>query len=128
MREIYEADINSKNIIEKLLRKNIDELKETYEEKILKLNKKLEEKGKEVNEKNNIINKMNYKKIKSLNINEEYKKLSSSTNNDDILKINDEISKVRFDKEIKNDLSLENSISLSLLKEYNEENEKKEKN
>ena len=42
MREIYEADINSKNIIEKLLRKNIDELKETYEEKILKLNKKLE--------------------------------------------------------------------------------------
>ena len=127
MREIYEADINSKNIIEKLLRKNIDELKETYEQKILKLNKKLEEKGKEINEKNTIINKMNYKKIKSLNINEECKKLSSSTNNDDILKINDEISKVRFDKEIKNDLSLENSISLSLLKEYNEENEKKEK-
>ena len=133
MKEMYEADINSKNIIEKLLRKNIDEqkknldeIKGSYEDKILKLNKKLEEKGKEINDKNNLINKMNYRKIKSLNTIEENKRLSSSTNNDDILKINDEISKVRFDKEIKNDLSLENSISLSLLKENCEENDKKD--
>ena len=126
MKGMYEADINSKNIIEKLLRKNIEEMKESYEQKISKLNKKLEEKGKEINEKNNLINKMNIKKIKSLNNNEEYKRLSSSTNNDDILKINDEISKVRYDKEIKNDFSLENSINLSLLKENNDENDKKD--
>ena len=126
MKGMYEADINSKNIIEKLLRKNIEEMKESYEQKISKLNKKLEEKGKEINEKNNLINKMNIKKIKSLNNNEEYKRLSSSTNNDDILKINDEISKVRYDKEIKNDFSLENSINLSLLKENYDENDKKD--
>ena len=126
MKGMYEADINSKNIIEKLLRKNIEEMKESYEQKISKLNKKLEEKGKEINEKNNLINKMNIKKIKSLNNIEEYKRLSSSTNNDDILKINDEISKVRYDKEIKNDFSLENSINLSLLKENNDENDKKD--
>ena len=126
MRGAYEADINSKNIIEKLLRKNLEDMKESYEQKISKLNKKLEEKGKEINDKNNLINKLNIKKLKSLNNNEENKIFSSSTNNDDILKINDEISKVRYDKEIKNDFSLENSISLSLLKENNEENDKKD--
>ena len=120
LKEIYDADIESRNIIEKLLNKKYNEMKESYEQKISKLNKKLEEK--ETNEKN----KNNLKKIKSLNFNDDL--LSSSTNKDDILKINDEISKVRFDKEIKNDLSLENSISLSLIKENNEDNELKTKN
>ena len=119
---IYDADIESKNIIEKLLRKNIDEMKATYEQKIIKLNKKLEEKGKEIIEKSNIISKMNYKKIKSINLNDESKRLSSSTNNDDILKINEELSKVRY----KNDFSLENSITLSLLKEEVNEKNKNE--
>ena len=122
LKEIYDADIESRNIIEKLLNKKYNEMKESYEQKISKLNKKLEEK--ETNEKN-FGNKNNYKKIKSLNFNDDL--LSSSTNKDDILKINDEISKVRFDKEIRNDLSLENSISLSLIKENNEDNEIKTK-
>ena len=130
LKELYEADINSKNIIEKLLKKNIDDIKESYELKINKLNKKLEEKEKEIMEKNNLINKMNYKKLKSLNTNEDkdIKRLSYSTYNDDILKINDELSKVRFGKENKNDLSLENSISLSLFKEKNEEKDNNEEN
>ena len=123
LKEIYDADIESRNIIEKLLNKKYNEMKESYEQKISKLNKKLEEK--EANEKN-FGNKNNYKKIKNLNFNEDL--LSSSTNKDDILKINDEISKVKFDKEIRNDLSLENSISLSLIKENKEENELKIKN
>ena len=123
LKEIYDADIESRNIIEKLLNKKYNEMKESYEQKISKLNKKLEEK--ETNEKN-FENKNNYKKIKNLNFNEDL--LSSSTNKDDILKINDEISKVKFDKEIRNDLSLENSISLSLIKENKEENELKIKN
>ena len=122
IKELYDADINSKTVIEKLLRKNIEDMRETYEQKIVKLNKKLEEKNKEVTEKNNIINKINNKIIKNLNINEENKRISSKE--DDILKINDELSKVN--KEIKNDLSLENSISLSLFKDNNEENDKKE--
>ena len=122
MKGVYEADINSKNLIEKLLRKNLEDMKETYEQKIMKLNKKLEEKGKEISDKN--LNKLSSKKIK--NIIEDSKIISSSTNNDDVLKINEELSKVRFDKEIRNDLSLENSISLSLFKENMEENDKKE--
>ena len=122
MKGVYEADINSKNLIEKLLRKNLEDMKESYEQKIMKLNKKLEEKGKEISDKN--INKISSKKIK--NLIEDSKIISSSTNNDDVLKINEELSKVRFDKEIRNDLSLENSISLSLFKENTEENDKKE--
>ena len=114
IKELYDADISSKNVIEKLLRKNLEDMKESYEQKILKMNKKLEEKTKEITEKNNIINKLNNIKIKKI----------TSLKEDDVLKINDELSKVN--KEIKNDLSLENSISLSLFKENNDENDKKE--
>ena len=43
MRNIYEADLSSKTLIENLLQKNLEEQKIYYEEKISKLNKKLEE-------------------------------------------------------------------------------------
>ena len=47
MKNVYEADLNSKTLIENLLQKNLDEQKIYYEEKIFKLNKKLEEINKE---------------------------------------------------------------------------------
>ena len=47
MRNVYEADINSKTLIENLLQKNLEEQKIYYEDKISKLNKKLEENNKE---------------------------------------------------------------------------------
>ena len=47
MKNVYEADLNSKTLIENLLQKNLEEQKVYYEEKISKLNKKLEEINKE---------------------------------------------------------------------------------
>ena len=47
MKNIYEADLSSKTLIENLLQKNLEEQKIYYEDKISKLNKKIEEINKE---------------------------------------------------------------------------------
>ena len=46
---MYDSNIESKNLIENLLKKSLEENKVTYEQKIAKLKKKLEEKDKEIN-------------------------------------------------------------------------------
>ena len=80
LKNIYESDIESKNIIEKLLKKNIEEMKILYEQKIIKYKKKYEEKEKELSEERkklieeemNIINKIkndneeNIKKLRNI--------------------------------------------------------------
>ena len=50
LKNIYDSDIESRNLIEKLLKQNLEENKATYEAKIMKYKKKYEEKEKEVNE------------------------------------------------------------------------------
>ena len=46
---MFDSNIESKNLIENLLKKNNEEIKKAYEQKILKLKRKLEEKEKEIN-------------------------------------------------------------------------------
>ena len=50
LKSIYESDIESRNLIEKLLKQNLEENKISYEQKISKYKKKYEEKEKEMNE------------------------------------------------------------------------------
>ena len=50
LKSIYESDIESRNLIEKLLKQNLEENKISYEQKILKYKKKYEEKEKEIDE------------------------------------------------------------------------------
>ena len=80
LKSIYESDIESRNLIEKLLKQNLEENKTSYEQKILKYKKKYEEKGKEISvikkkfeeEEMNILNKIktdneeNIKKLKNI--------------------------------------------------------------
>ena len=94
LKNVYNSDIESKCLIEKLLKKNIEEMKMSYEQKINKLNKKITEKEKEV-----------------LLLKDKFDK---------------DISKVKTDLNCKSDLSLENSISLSLLKETEDKDFKKQ--
>ena len=47
LKNVYEADLNSKTLIENLLQKSLEDQKNYYEDKISKLNKKLEEINKE---------------------------------------------------------------------------------
>ena len=49
LKGMFDSNIESKNLIENLLKKNNEEIKRTYEHKITKLKKKLEEKEKEIN-------------------------------------------------------------------------------
>ena len=48
VKNIYDSDIESRNLIENLLKKNLEENKATYEQKIMKYKKKYEEKEKEI--------------------------------------------------------------------------------
>ena len=50
LKSIYESDIESRNLIEKLLKQNLEENKISYEQKISKYKKKYEEKEKEIGE------------------------------------------------------------------------------
>ena len=50
LKNIYDSDIESRNLIENLLKKNLEENKATYEVRISKYKKKLEEKEKEIEE------------------------------------------------------------------------------
>ena len=79
LKGMFDSNIESKNLIENLLKKNNEEIKKTYEQKISKLKRKLDEKEKEINklkehfdkEEMNMLNKIkedndeNIQKIKS---------------------------------------------------------------
>ena len=115
MKNLYEADLNSKTIIEKLLQKNLEDQKNYYEEKLSKLNKKLEE------------------------VNKESRIFSSSENRDEALKIlkNDDIFSLKelnssFANEInsiKNVMSNNNDLNKlkNEIAELNEKLSKKDK-
>ena len=64
LKSIYESDIESRNLIEKLLKQNLEENKISYEQKILKYKKKYEEKEKEIEIKND--NEENIQKLKNI--------------------------------------------------------------
>ena len=100
MKNVYEADLNSKTLIENLLQKNLEEQKVYYEEKISKLNKKLEE------------------------INKESKIFSSSDNREEPLKIfkNDDIFSL---KEINSSFANEINSIKNIMNSNNDSNKLK---
>ena len=146
LKGMFDSNIESKNLIENLLKKNNEEIKRTYEQKIAKLKKKLEEKDKEINklkehfdnEEMNMLNKIkdennkNIEKIKSFYENK-FISISEQQNNsivnnfskfDDnnmgkLGKINDELSRINNNDNIENSLNI---FSLNSLKE-DEKNE-----
>ena len=146
LKGMFDSNIESKNLIENLLKKNNEEIKRTYEQKITKLKKKLEEKDKEINklkehfdnEEMNMLNKIkddnnkNIEKIKSyyenkfISISEQqnnsilnnFSKIEDNTMGK-IGRINDELSRINNNDNIENSL---NNFSLNLLKE-DEKNE-----
>ena len=144
LKGMFDSNIESNNLIENLLKKNNEEIKRTYEQKISKLKKKLDEKEKEINklkehfdkEEMNMINKIkednneNIKKIKSyyenkfISISEQQN--NSNSNNFSKLEqnnfgkspnINDEFSRIKND-EVEN---ISNNISLNSFKEQFDE-------
>ena len=137
LKGMYDSDTESKNLIEKLLKKNLEDIKNASEQKINKLKKKLEEKDKEINllkeqhdnEEMTLLNKIkkdnmeNIEKIKSLYENkiskEEVNKIEKKYIQE-IERLNSEISKLKSEKDLfKNDISLENSINLSFSSNLN---------
>ena len=150
-----QSSIESKILIENLLKKNLEEIKLSYEQKIIKFKRKLEDKEKEIieikeqyeNEEMNLLNKIkqdnkeSIEKLKNLYENkikmnnnniakEEINKLEEKYTKE-ITKLNDELIKMRQEKENKkNNMSLENSINLSLINNNNisidEDNYKKQ--
>ena len=135
LKGMFDSNLESKNLIENLLKKNNEETKRTYEQKILKLKKKLEEKEKEINklkeyfdkEEKNMLNKIkednneNIQKIKSFYENK-FISISEQQNNSrldesnmgKLGKINDELSRIKTADN--NDNSI-NNISLNSFKE-----------
>ena len=135
LKGMFNSNLESKNLIENLLKKNNEETKRTYEQKILKLKKKLEEKEKEINklkeyfdkEEKNMLNKIkednneNIQKIKSFYENK-FISISEQQNNSrldesnmgKLGKINDELSRIKTADN--NDNSI-NNISLNSFKE-----------
>ena len=148
LKGMFDSNIESKNLIENLLKKNNEEIKKTYEQKIVKLKKKLEEKDREINklkehfdkEEMNMLNKIkddnnkNIEKIKSYYENK-FISISEQQNNsilnnfyklDDnnmgkIGKIYDELSRINGNENIGDSL---NNFSINSLKE-DEKNEYK---
>ena len=145
LKGMFDSNIESKNLIENLLKKNNEEIKKTYEQKISKLKRKLDEKEKEINklkehfdkEEMNMLNKIkedndeNIQKIKSyyenkfISISEQQN--SSISNNFSKLdennigklsRINDEFSRIKNDENNENSL---NNISLNSFKEQFDE-------
>ena len=145
LKGMFDSNIESKNLIENLLKKNNEEIKKTYEQKISKLKRKLDEKEKEINklkehfdkEEMNMLNKIkedndeNIQKIKSyyenkfISISEQQN--SSISNNFSKLdennigklsRINDEFSRIKNDEINENSL---NNISLNSFKEQFDE-------
>ena len=137
LKGMYDSDTESKNLIENLLKKNLEDIKKANEQKINKLKKKIEDKDKEINllkeqhdnEEMTLLNKIkqdnmeNIEKLKNLYENkiskDEVNKIEKKYLKE-IEKLNTEISKLKSEKELfKNDFSLENSINLSFSSNLN---------
>ena len=151
LKGMYDSNIESKNLIENLLKKNLEENKNTYEQRINKLKKKLEEKDKEIkklkeqydNEEMTMINKIkednieNIQKLKNLYENKilsisEQGYTGTGQNNfskieenyiKQIEKLNNELSKIKTDRDI---METSNNISLNSFKEPWDEKKEKE--
>ena len=145
LKGMFDSNLESKNLIENLLKKNNEEIKKAYEQKIIKLKRKLEEKEKEINklkeqfdkEEMNMLNKIkkdnneNIQKIKSFYENK-FTSISEQQNNslsNNFSKLdennsgkngnlNEELSKTKIDDNIENSF---NNLSLSSFKEQFEE-------
>ena len=151
LKGMYDSNIESKNLIENLLKKNLEDTKNTYEQKINKLKKKLEDKDKEINklkehydnEEMSMLNKIkednieNIQKIKNIYENKilviseqgygtnEKNNFSKIEENyiKQIEKLNNEISKIKTDRDI---MENSNNISLNSFKEPWDEKKDKE--
>ena len=150
LKGMYDSNIESKNLIENLLKKNLEETKNTYEQKINKLKKKLEDKNKEINklkeqfdnEEMTMINKIkednieNIQKLKNLYENKimSISEQGYGTNGQNnfskieenyikqIEKLNNELSKIKTERDI---MESSNNISLNSFKEpWDEKKEK----
>ena len=149
LKGMYDSNIESKNLIENLLKKNLEDTKSTYEQKISKLKKKLEDKDKEMNklkeyydnEEMNMINKIkednieNIQKLKNLYENKilTISEQGSGTNQNNfskieenyikqIEKLNNELSKIKTERDMENS----NNLSLNSFKEPWDEKKEKE--
>ena len=149
LKGMYDSNIESKNLIENLLKKNLEDTKSTYEQKISKLKKKLEDKDKEMNklkeyydnEEMNMINKIkednieNIQKLKNLYENKimTISEQGSGANQNNfskmeenyikqIEKLNNELSKIKTERDMENS----NNLSLNSFKEPWDEKKEKE--
>ena len=140
MKNIYEADLNSKILIENLLQKNIEDQKIYYEDKITKLNKKLEEINKESkifsasenrDEPLKILKNDDIFSLKEINssfANEINSIKNVMTNNNDINKLKNDINELneklsKKDKEIICLITNNNKEKKSLIEKYEKEKE-----
>jgi len=140
MKNIYEADLNSKILIENLLQKNLEDQKIYYEDKITKLNKKLEEINKESkifsasenrDEPLKILKNDDIFSLKEINssfANEINSIKNVMTNNNDINKLKNDINELneklsKKDKEIICLITNNNKEKKSLIEKYEKEKE-----
>ena len=140
MKNIYEADLNSKILIENLLQKNLEDQKIYYEDKITKLNKKLEEINKESkifsasenrDEPLKILKNDDIFSLKEINssfANEINSIKNFMTNNNDLNKLKNDISDLneklsKKDKEIICLITNNNKEKKSLIEKYEKEKE-----
>ena len=138
MKNIYEADLSSKTLIENLLQKNLEEQKNYYEDKISKLNKKIEEINKEskifsISREDNLKILKNddifsLKEINSSFANEINSIKNVMSNNNDLNKFKNEITELnekiaKKDKEIICLITNANKEKKSLTEKYEKEKE-----
>ena len=140
LKNVYEADLNSKILIENLLQKNLKEQKIYYEDKISKLNKKLEE----INRESRIFSAsenreeplkilknddiFSLKEINSSFANEINSIKNVMTNNNDLNKLKADISELneklsKKDKEIICLITNNNKEKKGLIEKYEKEKE-----
>ena len=138
MKNIYEADLSSKTLIENLLQKNLEEQKNYYEDKISKLNKKIEE----INKESKIFSTSREDNLKILKNDDIFslKEINSSfaneinsiknvmSNNNDLNKFKNEITELnekiaKKDKEIICLITNANKEKKSLTEKYEKEKE-----
>ena len=138
IKNIYEADLSSKTLIENLLQKNLEEQKNYYEDKISKLNKKIEEINKEskifsISREDNLKILKNddifsLKEINSSFANEINSIKNVMSNNNDLNKFKNEITELnekiaKKDKEIICLITNANKEKKSLTEKYEKEKE-----
>ena len=107
MKNVYEADLNSKTLIENLLQKSLEDQKNYYEDKITKLNKKLEE----INRESKIFSASREEPIKTIK-------------NDDIFSLKEINSSFANEINSIKNVMMNNNDSNKLKNEINELNEK----